>query len=353
MHELIKDIERWFSQDKRVALATVTRTWGSSPRGVGSKMAISQDGEMSGSVSGGCVEGAVVEEALSALATGGRRHLHYGVADETAWEVGLACGGKIDINVTPLDRSVFEQMSRLTKNGAAFLRVLGGDGASFLPGVEMLLSQERAWGSLHPRFDIAIANLAQPYLKQSQSEHINWTSEEGESAELFLDIHKPLETLVMIGGVHISIALAHLANTLGYRTVIIDPRRAFGHEDRFQHVDQLLTTWPQEAFETLEIDAGTAVTMLTHDPKIDDPALQHVLRSEAFYIGALGSKKTQADRRTRLLETGFTQSEIERIHGPIGFNLGGRTPEEIALAIMAEIVAVKHGSRTHATPDAL
>jgi xanthine dehydrogenase accessory factor len=345
MHELIDDITRWFSEGKQVALATVTRTWGSSPRGVGAKMAISIAGEMSGSVSGGCVEGAVVNEALEAMATGGRRQLHYGVADETAWEVGLACGGQIDINVTPLEPQVFEQMSRLAKRGSPFLRLLGGDGASFLPGSELLLSHERAWGSLHPRFDSELAKVASPYLDHDAPEHIRWTSDDGEAAELFLDIHQPAQSLIMIGGVHISIALATIANTLGYKTVIIDPRRSFGHEDRFQHVDQLISEWPQEAFESLLITEGTAIALLTHDPKIDDPALHLALNSRAFYIGALGSKGTQEQRRARLLDSGFSADAVKRVHGPVGLKIGARTPEEIALAIMAEIVAVKAKAR--------
>jgi len=146
----------------------------------------------------------------------------------------------------------------------------------------------------------------------------------------------------MVGGVHIAIALAELARAMGFRTVVVDPRRAFGNSDRFPHVDQLIQAWPDDAFARLDLNELTAVAMLTHDPKIDDPALQIVLRSPVFYVGALGSATTQAKRRSRLLEAGITEAQLERIHGPIGLKLGGQTPQEIALAIMAEIVAVQH-----------
>jgi xanthine dehydrogenase accessory factor len=151
--------------------------------------------------------------------------------------------------------------------------------------------------------------------------------------------------LVMVGGVHIAIALASLARTLGYLTVVIDPRRAFGSQERFPHADRLIQAWPQEAFGQVTLTSGTAVVMLTHDPKIDDPALRIVLDSPVFYIGALGSRNTHEKRRLRLLEQGISTEKLARLHAPIGLDLGGRTPEEIALSIMAEIVAVRHGHR--------
>jgi xanthine dehydrogenase accessory factor len=161
--------------------------------------------------------------------------------------------------------------------------------------------------------------------------------------ELFVNVLLPPPTLVIIGGVHIALALVTLAKTVGYRAVVVDPRAAFGNAHRFPHADQLLTLWPDEAFGQLPLTRTTAVAALTHDPKLDDPALQIALPSPAFYVGALGSQSTQAQRRARLLEAGIPPEALARLHGPIGLNLKAKSPEEIALAIMAEVVAVRNG----------
>jgi xanthine dehydrogenase accessory factor len=169
------------------------------------------------------------------------------------------------------------------------------------------------------------------------------TTSDADPVELFVDVIIPSPTLIIIGGAHISVALAQVAKQIGYRTALIDPRQAFAKEERFANLDVRITAWPQDAFKELSITPSTAVAVLTHDPKIDDPALLIALRSEAFYIGALGSRKTQAARRTRLIEAGLSEREVDRLRGPIGLDIGGSTPEEIALAIMAEIIAVRRG----------
>jgi xanthine dehydrogenase accessory factor len=163
-----------------------------------------------------------------------------------------------------------------------------------------------------------------------------------EDVEVFLNVLLPPPTLIAVGGVHITIALAALAKTLGYRTIVVDPRSAFGNEQRFPHVDRLIQLWPEEAFQQIPITHSTAIAMLTHDPKLDDPALKVALPSQAFYVGALGSKTTQAKRRQRLLEDGLTEAHLNRLHGPIGLEIGAGTPEEIAMSIMAEIVAARN-----------
>src|SRR3989304_5452175 len=168
-----------------------------------------------------------------------------------------------------------------------------------------------------------------------------------ESIEIFLEVIPPPPTLIAVGGVHITIALMALAKTLGYRTVVVDPRSAFGSEARFPHVDQLIQLWPQEAFQQIPLTRSTAVAMLTHDPKLDDPALKIALPSPALYGGALGSKTTQAKRRQRLLENGVTEAQLNRLHGPIGLEIGAGTPEEIAMSIMAEIVSARNNDPLH------
>ncbi len=167
--------------------------------------------------------------------------------------------------------------------------------------------------------------------------------ERGSPLEVFVEVLEPSPTLVIVGGVHIAVALTRIAKTLGYHTIVVDPRKSFGSPERFPHVDRLIQSWPQEAFAQINLNNKTAVAMLTHDPKIDDPALQIVLDSDAFYVGALGSQKTQSKRRQRLLDAGLTAGQLDRLHGPIGLDIGADSPEEIALAVMAEIVAAKNG----------
>lgn len=344
MEEVIADIQRWRKAGERVALATVVQTWGSSPRRAGAKMAITAGGQLAGSVSGGCVEGAVAEEAFAVLEVGRGKLLHYGVADEMGWEVGLACGGNIDIFVEPLDDALFQQITQLLaeERAGAVATVIAGPEA-WLGRKLLVESGKEGWsGSIDAGVDGMVAELAHHAIARGRDEQVV-VADQG--LTLFMDVLLPPPTLVMVGGVHIAIALATLAKTLGYRTIVVDPRHAFGTEERFPHVDQLLRAWPEEAFAQLKVTENMAVAILTHDPKIDDPALQSVLRSPAFYIGALGSRKTHGTRMARLRDEGFAQPELDRIHAPIGLQIDAQTPEEIALAIMAQIVKARHGVR--------
>jgi xanthine dehydrogenase accessory factor len=346
MYDVLADINRWLSSENAVALATVINTWGSAPRGVGAKMALTPDGKLTGSVSGGCVEGAVFDAGVRALKNGTPELLHFGVSDETAFSVGLACGGNIEVFVQPLAPAFF----RLVKeeidvgNPLTIVTVIHGPADYF--GRQLLyIGSGTLYGGLGPGLDELGRKVAQAGLDSGQSGIVDAKIDSGEDLRLFVDVLTPPPLLVMVGGVHIAIALASLAKTLGYRTLVIDPRRAFGSQERFPHVDRLIQAWPQEAFAQVALTRSTAVALLTHDPKIDDPALKIVLESPAFYIGALGSRKTHEKRRQRLLEDGISEDRLTRLYAPIGLELGGRTPEEIALAIMAEIVAVRHGLR--------
>jgi xanthine dehydrogenase accessory factor len=341
MEEVLKEIERWRAAGAQVALATVVQTWGSAPRRPGAKMAITIEGQISGSVSGGCVEGAVVEEAFAALQSQRPKLLHYGVADETGWEVGLACGGTIEIFVEPLDDTFFQTISQLyaEERAGAVATVIAGPDA--LVGRKLLVeSASDQWqGVIDPSLDHAVAQLAHAHIQRGRDSRVML---EDAGVELFIDVLLPPPTLIMVGGVHIAITLAAIAKTQGYRTIVIDPRHAFGSDERFPHADLLLRSWPEEAFAQLTINENTAITLLTHDPKIDDPALKQVLRTPAFYIGALGSRKTHAKRVERLREAGFTSQEIERIHAPIGVEIDAQTPEQIALAVMAQVVRARN-----------
>lgn len=348
MRDILNDIDNWLQSTDPIALATVIQTWGSSPRQVGAKMAFTPAGKIAGSVSGGCVEGAVFEAGAESLRTGRPRLLHFGVANETAWEVGLACGGNIEVFVKPLDLAFYAAVrdNLLAERPHAVVTVVAGPDEHV--GKEMLvLEGERLSGSLgNDELDAAATAAARVALAEQRSQRpplLPPRSRGGQGGvEVFIEVAFPPPTLVLVGGVHIAVALTTIAKTLGYRTVVVDPRRAFGSAERFPHADELIQAWPDAALAQIDLTASTAVAMLTHDPKLDDPALQAALSSPAFYVGALGSRKTQQERRRRLLEQGLTEAELARLHGPIGVDIDARTPEEIALAIMTEVVAVRN-----------
>ncbi len=339
MNDILSQLLAWRANSESIAIATVIQTWGSSPRGVGAKMGITADGKMTGSVSGGCVEGAVIEVGMEVTKTRKPQLLHFGVADETAWDVGLACGGTIEVFVQPLDTQLFEQLNGAIEAGQPAVNV------TIIRGPDDLLGRGLVWadGQNYPRIldsklQEGAIQAARSSLADGQSRR--FTLPDGQ-VEVFADVILPSTTLVIIGGVHISIALAKLAKVLGYRTVIVDPRRAFGSTERFSHADRLIQAWPNEALESLQLSHSFAVAVLTHDPKLDDPALMIALPSPAFYVGALGSKTTQVKRRARLLEAGLSEAQVGRLHGPIGLDIGAHNPEEIALSILAEILAVR------------
>jgi xanthine dehydrogenase accessory factor len=341
MRDVLAEIDRWQAEGRPVALATVVETWGSAPRRAGAKLALTADQRIAGSVSGGCVEGAVVEAGGEVLKTRRPQLLHFGVADETAWAVGLSCGGTIEVFVEPLDPAFHEAVrSQLaTERPAAIVTVLRGPEA--LVGRKLLLrADDDVRGSIGGGLDEAAAAAGRAALAEGRSQRRPLPADGG---EVFVDVLRPSPTLVLVGGVHIAIALTTLAKALGYRTIVVDPRQAFGSAERFPHADRVVDAWPEEGLERIGLHPDAAVAVLTHDPKLDDPALRAALRSPAFYVGALGSKATQARRRQRLLEAGVSEEQIGRLRAPIGLDLGGRSPEEIALSVMAQIVAVRNG----------
>jgi xanthine dehydrogenase accessory factor len=307
----------WVEAGQGAALATVIETWGSAPRRTGAQLVVSGSGEMQGSVSGGCVEGAVVVEAIEALEEGGTRLLDYGVSDGDAFAVGLACGGTIRIMVEPV-----------------------GDGG--LP-VEMLRDLVAARAARQPiAYEVALdgstRRLAEAAIAFAHKDRFRMDrSGLTEDGAGFVAIHNPPLRLIIVGGVHIAQALSGMARTAGFDPIVVDPREAFGSAARFPHT-QLVNDWPDEALETIGVDGRTAVVLLTHDPKLDDPALHVALRSDAFYIGALGSTGTHAKRAERLTEAGFAPEQIARINGPVGLNIGASGPAEIAVSVLAQMI---------------
>ncbi len=303
----------WHLAGRGAVLATVVETWGSAPRPAGSLLVVAGDGQMMGSVSGGCVEGAVVSEAADALADGKARLLTFGVSDETAFAVGLACGGTIRVLVEPvgavLPVDVLRALvkARAAKRAVALLTDLGTFAHHLSDGSEVA-----------------------DRLRSDKS---------GVDEGRMIAVHNPPLRLIVVGAVHIAQALLPMARACGYDPVLIDPRGAFGSAARFPDA-VIAEDWPDEALAALAPDARTAIVTLTHDPKLDDPAIRVALRSSAFYVGCLGSKRTHAKRVERLLSEGFSETEIARIHAPVGLDIGAKSPAEIAVSILAQITRV-------------
>jgi xanthine dehydrogenase accessory factor len=317
-HDLIPETAlAWHRAGRGAALATVVETWGSAPRQAGSQLAVSGDGEMVGSVSGGCVEGAVVTEALDALQDRKSRLLTFGVSDETAFAAGLACGGTIRVLVEP----VGEGAAALPEALLAELVAARAD-----PRALAVVTDTQAW----------TRSLAAPGVDAAVDLRLRSDRSGMEEDGRFIAVHNPPLRLIVIGAVHIAQPLLTIARACGYAPTLIDPRAAFGSEARFPG-ETILDDWPDEALAALKPDTRTAIVTLTHDPKLDDPALRVALRAPVFYIGALGSKKTHARRVDRLAAAGFTPDEIARIHAPVGLDIGAKTPGEIAVAILAQI----------------
>lgn len=327
LDRILDQSQRWQHADQGVAMATVVATWGSSPRPVGSHLAVNAAGEFAGSVSGGCIEGAVIEEAQAAIADGQPRLLEFGVSDEQAWEVGLACGGRVQVHVEKLVPDVFDRMMRERAAKRPVARVIRlSDKASALVTADGVIGEL----ALAPSRREALATR----LTSGQSGALD------DSGDIFARVYVPAPRLLIVGAVHIAQALAPMATMAGFDVTVIDPRRAFASEARFPDI-ALTDEWPDDALNRLVPDAQTAVVTLSHDPKIDDPALAVALASPAFYIGSLGSKRTHEKRIARLTDLGLAD-QIDRIHAPVGLDLGGRYPSEIAVAILGEIIRVRY-----------
>ncbi len=340
MLELIPTLDGWAPQFPEVAVATVVRTWGSTPRPPGARLAIAPDGRMVGSVSGGCLEAEVVEQGLRTLRGEGPRVLHYGIADELGWTVGLACGGEVDIFVERLRWDPGDPLVAELKEAAQS----GGDAVlcTWIAGPEVgrraLLVGERLVGGGGPSELAALTAAAAPHLRSGRA-----GVEAVLGAEVLLEPLGTAPEMVIVGAVDTGSSLCRLAQELGYRVLVVDPRERFLTRERFPSADALIQEWPQAALARLRLGPRDAAVCLTHDPKFDDPTLLALLRSGVGYIGAIGSRKTQEARRQRLIEMGAEPESLSRIHGPVGLDLGGVTPAEQALAILAEAVAVRYG----------
>ncbi|NJK80231.1 MAG: XdhC family protein [Chloroflexaceae bacterium] len=339
MLDVLDTIEQWIQAGRPTALATVVSTWGSAPRQAGAKMGVTADMGMIGSVSGGCVETAVASAAMNALDDGQQRLLDFGVSDDTAWSVGLACGGKISVYVEPLDRGWWQVAAdhARTDRALATATVLHGPQAGQKLAVDY---HGVVFGSagLSDAQQEALASAARVVLERKQPERV-----QAADLDVFVELHRPRPRLIIVGGAHTAMALTQLANLLGYRVVLIDPRQAFASLERFPNVELIAHEYPEEVLPQIGLTEESYIAVLTHDPKIDDGALQVALPSRVPYVGVLSSRRTHQKRVERLTEAGMAPELLARIRTPIGLEIGAKTPEEIALAIMAEIVAVRNG----------
>lgn len=304
----------WHEAGQGAALATVIATWGSAPRPAGSQLAVSGTGDMMGSVSGGCVEAAVLLEALAAIQDQTPRILRYGVSDDTAFGLGLACGGQIEVLVEPIGTGPKAFAPDL-------LRALVAARSARAPVA--CVTDPRTWArDLVPASDMA------------QRFHEDRSGRDAEGR--MITLHNPPPRLIVVGAVHIAQVLLPMARLAGYATVLIDPRAVFASAARFPD-ETIVLDWPDAALAALGLDARTAVVTLSHDAKLDDPAIIASLGADVFYLGCLGSTRTHAKRLDRLRAAGLSAQQLDRIHAPVGLDIGARSPAEIALAILAQI----------------
>ena len=318
MRDVMTEVKAWLDSGDPVAVATVISTWGSAPRPAGSRMAISQSGKIAGSVSGGCLEGEVFEQAQAILKGKPASVFHYGVSDDLAWTVGLSCGGEVDVLVEPLAQVHRDLMSALEAERPVVLKTDVGD----TPGARQLLTSA----------DPEVTDLLDRENPVRQD-------------TVFLEPFPRPPELFIFGGSHVAIPLTRLASATGFRVTVVDARSKFADAERFPEARRVIHAWPDEILKDLPMDSSTYVVILTHDPKFDDPTITAALRGRPRYIGAIGSKKTHRDRVARLTAAGVSPVEIQSVHAPIWLDLGAQTAEETALAILSQMVAVRHGKQ--------
>jgi xanthine dehydrogenase accessory factor len=324
VRDVLPIVERWAAEGIRTAAATVVATERSAPRGPGAVLAVSERGDVAGSVTGGCVEPAVYEEAREVLAGGPPRLKTYGIADEEAFEVGLACGGTVHIFVEPLDPELVASLAGAVRRERPVAYVTHVRGLE-LGGARLVAADEPAGDEL--------GRLAQELLARGETAVV-----EVDDGEAFVSSFTPRPDMYVFGAIDHAAALAVVGRFLGYRVTVCDARARFVTPERFPDVDELVVEWPDRFLERAPIDERTAICVLTHDHKFDVPALRVALSSPAGYVGAMGSRKTSAERAELLRAKGVTDEQLARVHAPIGLRLGAQTPAEVAIAIGAELV---------------
>ncbi len=332
MQDIINDIKNLTDGNTSFVTATVVTTWGSGPRKVGAGMVVSQDDRIFGSVSGGCVEGDVIKAAGKVWDNGEKQVVHYGITDDEAWEIGLSCGGKIDILIEKIDLSksdCWQQLTNLVSTNAGCVLTSSLSGSSNQQITQLTDNENER--------DPLIASALDAYKKRKSGIY------EVKGKEYFHNVFPKKSQLIIVGAAHISSQLVELASMQNFETIVVDPRGLFTDKTDFRvHPDQSHKMWPGQLLESMELNSDVFTVLLTHDPKIDDQALHSLLRSDVSYIGALGSIRTHERRKSRLLEAGFTAIEIARIHAPAGVDINAKNPREIALSIVGELVKTRN-----------
>ncbi len=345
MKEILSDIDRWQARGEEIVLATLVRVEGSAPRLAGARLALTRSGSMAGSVSAGCVESDIVDRSVAVFESGRPDLAGYRISDEAALEVGLSCGGSIDVLIEPFRVDAAWRAVRAAVEARQPAVLALGLSPKALQGRRLAVVGDGPHiGSIDADLDAPVVAAAREMLPEGGTRVEDFEGlGDGEPSSVFIEAFPVPLRLFIVGATHVAIHLGRGARELGFEVIVIDPRSPFASDERFPEADLLVRSWPGEALASAGLDSGSYVVTLSHDPKFDIPALACALRSGAAYIGALGSRATQARRRQQLLEEGLTAEELARIHGPIGLDLGGRAPAEIALAILAEMVAVRHG----------
>ena len=345
MRDILQDVLPWYRAGTRFAVATVVQTWSSSPRPIGAAMGVSDTGEVVGSVSGGCVEGAVYEVAQRVLESGQSEMVRYGVSDSDAFQVGLTCGGTIELFVQLLDAASFEHLPVVAdavqnRRPVAVATVVAGTADL---GARLVITAEHSYGSLGAeRLDQAVTDDARGMLGLGKTGLLALGREGERRAQelsVFVECYAPPPRMIVFGAIDFAVAMAAMGKFLGYHVTVCDARPIFATSRRFPDVDEVIVAWPHKYLEQVEVDERTVLCVLTHDPKFDVPLLRLALRTKAGYIGAMGSRRTHQDRLRRLREVGMSEQELSKMSSPIGLDLGARTPEETAVSIAAEIIA--------------
>ena len=335
MFDILDTVNNWLIDDDSIYLATVISAWGSAPRSVGGKMAFRHDLSIIGSVSGGCVENAVIEEGLALKQKTGR-FLSYGISNSEAWDVGLSCGGELEVFVEKLNQDWWNIYANRVVEQATTYAITILD-CEYI-GEKIVLDDRFQTIYETPYFPETIREQIQDIVKDIHRP----ISIVCDNIRIFVDVCQPQPHLVIVGGSHIAMPLHKISCVLGFRVSVIDPRSAFATPERFPEAGTILHSYPDKAFKALNFNQQTYLAILTHDPKIDDVALLSAFETNIPYIGLLSSRKTHEIRKKRLIEMGVSENQLARLHTPVGINIHSKTPEEIALSIIAEIVSVRN-----------
>ena len=358
MRDILSRITKWWEADEPFGLATVVRTYRSAPRDPGAALAVSSsaDHEVIGSVSGGCVEGAVYELSLDVCQTGLPVLQTYGVSDDDAFAVGLTCGGIIDIFVERVDKDSFPALGDIAAavergEPVAVATVIAGPGQ--LGARRVIWTGDDGWRSgasrtlgSGPRLDAAVDDDVRGMLAQGLTGIRRYGAHgerRGDELSVFVNSFAPAPRMLVFGAIDFAAAVARVGKFLGYRVTVCDARKVFATTSRFPDADEVVVDWPHRFLAATDVDARTVICVLTHDPKFDVPLLEVALRTPAGYIGAMGSRRTHDDRLARLREVGLSEDELSRLRSPIGLDLGARTPEETAVSIAAELIQLRWG----------